>query len=156
MGTWIESVPYCCVKIIYIFIMLKRFINSLGEELGRKRKPVWSRESCSFPGSSVDKDSACNAEDAGDEGSIPGSERSLGGGNGNPLQYSYLQNPVDSGAWWPTVHGVAKGQTQLKRLSPAQSSLARGIPSSFSLPNFCIKNMVKIKSKNKIKKLSCN
>ena len=47
-------------------------------------------------------------------GSIPGSVKSPGGGNGNPLQYSSLENSVDRGAWWATVHGVAKSQTQLK------------------------------------------
>ena len=52
-----------------------------------------------------------NAGDAGDLGSIPGSGRSPGVGNGNPLQYSYLGNPVDRGAWWPTVHGVSKNWT---------------------------------------------
>ena len=45
---------------------------------------------------------------AGDVGLIPGSESSPGGGNGNPLQYSCLENPMDRGAWWATVHGVAK------------------------------------------------
>ena len=46
-------------------------------------------------------------------GLIPGSGRSPGGGNGNPLQYSCLANPTDRGAWWATVHGLAKSQTQL-------------------------------------------
>ena len=50
---------------------------------------------------------------AGDLGLIPGSERSPGGGNGNPVQYSCLENPMDRGAWRATVHGVAKSQTQL-------------------------------------------
>ena len=54
---------------------------------------------------------------AGDVGSIPGSQRSPGGGHGNPIQYSCLENPMNRGAWRPTVHGVAKNQTQLKRLS---------------------------------------
>ena len=52
--------------------------------------------------------------DAGDirgTGLIPGLGRSPGEGNGNPLQYSCLENPMDSGAWWATVHGVAKSQT---------------------------------------------
>ena len=53
---------------------------------------------------------------AGDMGSIPGSGRSPGEGNGNPLQDSCLGNPMDRGAWWATVHGVAKSQTRLKRL----------------------------------------
>jgi len=49
---------------------------------------------------------------AGDEASIPGSGRSSGG-HGNPLQYSFLGNPMDKGAWWATVHEAAKSQTQL-------------------------------------------
>ena len=55
-----------------------------------------------FPGGSEVKVSACNA---GDLGLIPGLGRSPGGRNGNPLQYSYLENPMDGGAWWATVHG---------------------------------------------------
>ena len=61
-----------------------------------------------FPGGSVGKESACNA---GDPGSIPGSGKSPGGGNGNPLQYSCLGNLMDREAWWPTVYGVAKSWT---------------------------------------------
>ena len=49
-----------------------------------------------------------------DVGSIPGSGRSPGEGNGNPLQYSYLGNPMDRGAWWATVHGVTKSETQFR------------------------------------------
>ena len=62
-----------------------------------------------FPGGSDGKASAYNA---GDSGSIPGSQRSPGEGNGNPLQYSCLENSMDRGAWWATVHGVTKSQTQ--------------------------------------------
>ena len=54
------------------------------------------------------KESACNA---GDPGSILGLGRSPGEGNGNPVQYSGLENSTDRGAWWATVHGVAKSQT---------------------------------------------
>ena len=61
-----------------------------------------------FPGGSEVKASACNV---GDLGSVPGSGRSPGEGNGNPLQYSCLENPMDGGAWWATVHGVAESQT---------------------------------------------
>jgi len=60
--------------------------------------------------SSEGKESACNEEDLS---SIPGSERASGEGNGNPLQYSCLKNPMDRGAWWATVHGVAKSWTRL-------------------------------------------
>ena len=63
-----------------------------------------------FPGGSEVKVSACNA---GDLGLIPGLGRSPGEGNGSPLQYSCLENPMDGGAWWATVHGVAKSQTGL-------------------------------------------
>ena len=64
----------------------------------------------SFPGSSDGKASAYNAEDPG---SIPGSGRSPGEGNGNPLQYSCLENPMDRGAWWATIHRVTKSRTRL-------------------------------------------
>ena len=56
----------------------------------------------------VVKNLSANAEDIRDMGSIPGSGRSPGGGHGNPLQYSYLDNPVDRGAWWATVYRVAR------------------------------------------------
>ena len=61
-----------------------------------------------FPGGSDSKASAYNV---GDLGSIPGSGRSSGEGNGNPLQYSYLENPMDGGAWQATVDGVTKSRT---------------------------------------------
>ena len=56
----------------------------------------------------VVKNPPADAGDIRDMGSIPGPERSPGGGNGNPLQYSYLENPMDRGAWWATVHGVTQ------------------------------------------------
>jgi len=64
-----------------------------------------------FPKGSVVKVSACKAGDTGDKVSIPGWGRSPGGGHGNPLQNSCLENPMDRGAWWATVHGVTKSQT---------------------------------------------
>ena len=66
-----------------------------------------------FAGGSDGKESACNARAAGDVGSICGLGRSPGGGNGNPLQYSCLDNPMDREAWWAAVHGVAKSRTRL-------------------------------------------
>ena len=63
----------------------------------------------------LSRESACNAEDPG---SIPGSGRSTGGGNGNPLQYSCLENPMDRGAWRTTVHGVARIGHDLATKSP--------------------------------------
>ena len=58
-----------------------------------------------FPGGSDGKESTCNV---GNLGSVPGLGISPGGGHGNPLQYSCLENPMDRGAWWATVHGVAQ------------------------------------------------
>ena len=63
-----------------------------------------------LPGGSVGKESTCSA---GDPGSIPGLGRSPGKGNGKPLQYPCLENPMDRGAWRTAVHGVAKSQTRL-------------------------------------------
>ena len=59
----------------------------------------------SFLGGRTVKNLPANAGDEGEAGSIPGLGRSPGGGNGNPLQYSCLENPMDRGAWWATVHG---------------------------------------------------
>ena len=71
--------------------------------------PFFNLPSVVLGGSEV-KVSACNA---GDLGSIPGLQRSPGEGNGNPLQYSCLENPMDGGGWWATVHGVTKSRTRL-------------------------------------------
>ena len=64
-----------------------------------------------FPGDLDGKELACNA---GGLGSVPGLGGSLAEGNGNPLQYSCLENPMDRGAWWATVHGVTERQTRLR------------------------------------------
>ena len=66
-----------------------------------------------FPGGSDGKESACNA---GDLGLIPGSGRSPGEGNGNPLQYPCLENPMDGGGWWATVRGGRKESDMTERL----------------------------------------
>ena len=68
----------------------------------------------SFPGGSEVKVPASNE---GDSGSIPGLGRSPGEGNGSPLQYSCLENPMDGGAWWATVCGVAKSRTGLSHFT---------------------------------------
>ena len=60
------------------------------------------------------KNLPADAGDLRDEGSIPGLGRSSEGGHGNPLQYFCLESPMGRGAWWATVHGVTKSQTQLK------------------------------------------
>ena len=69
---------------------------------------------CGSPGGSDGEESACSA---GDPGSILGSGRPPGEGNGNPLQYSCLGNPMDRGAWWATVHGVSKSILAMERYS---------------------------------------
>ena len=68
----------------------------------------------SFPGGSEGKESVCNV---GDLGSIPVLGKTPRKGNGNLLQYSYLENPMDRGAWWATVHGVAKSWTRLSNFT---------------------------------------
>ena len=70
-----------------------------------------------FPGGSVIKNQLANAGDPGDAGSIPGSGRSPGGGNDNPLQYSCLENTMDRETWKTTAQRVTKSRTRLKRLS---------------------------------------
>ena len=70
------------------------------------------------------KNLPASARDVRDMGSILGSGRSPGGGHGNPLQYSYLEDPTDREAWWATVHRVTKSRTQLKQLSIEQDSTA--------------------------------
>ena len=83
-----------------------------------------------FPYSSVDKESACNA---GDPGLIPGSGRSPGEGNGNPLQYSCLGNAIDRGAWWATVHRVARVGHNLATKPPSPSYSVNSCLSDFCL-----------------------
>ena len=73
------------------------------------------------------KESACNGGAVGDVGSIPGLERSPGGGHGNPLQYSCLENPMDRGAWRLQSIGVTKSRTRLKRLSTHAGMSFQGV-----------------------------
>ena len=69
----------------------------------------------SFPCGSMLKNLPANAGDTGDTDSTPGSGRSQGGGNGNPVHYSCLENPMDRGAWWATFCGVTQSQIPLSR-----------------------------------------
>ena len=100
------------------------------------QEPMWNGLSPTFSflknGSTVNvqasqvalvvKNLPVNAGDVRDAGSIPGSGRSPRGGHSNPLQYSCLENPTYRGAWWATLHGVAKSWTWLKWLSSRSSS----------------------------------
>ena len=85
-----------------------------------QRRPPWSSHHENLkPCGKVTKvfygsDNKASAYNAGDPGSIPGMGRSPGEGNGNPLHYSCLENPMDGGAWWAAVHGVAKSRTRLR------------------------------------------
>ena len=74
----------------------------------------------------VVKNLPADAVDVRDAGSVPGPGRCPGGGQGNPLQYSFLENPMHRGTWQATVHGVPKSQTQLKQLST--HTLSKGNP----------------------------
>ena len=76
-----------------------------------------------FPCGSVVKNPPANAGDAGDADSIPGSGRSPGVGNGNPLQYSFLENSTDIGAWQATVHRVTKSWTRLSKSTHALNKM---------------------------------
>ena len=84
--------------------------------------PFWTM---GFPGSSDGKASACNVEDPS---SVPGLGRSPGKGNGKPLQYSCLENSMDGGAWWATVHGVAKSQTRLSNFTATSWTMLTTVP----------------------------
>ena len=85
-----------------------------------------------FPHSSVGKEFACSA---GDLGSIPGSGRSLGEGNGNLLQYSCLENPMDRGAWWATVPGIAGVRYNLATKPTPPPGSTGGFPGGSVLKN---------------------
>ena len=79
-----------------------------------------------FPGSSVVKNPSANARDSGDTGSIPGSGRFPGEGNGNSLQYSYLGNSMDRREWWATIRRVSKSQTRQSASAAQHMTLPSG------------------------------
>ena len=79
-------------------------VTSLLREETLEEEKFWGRKRMGFSDSSVCKESTCNAGDRGEESSVLGSGRSPGGGHGKPLQCSCLENPMDRGAWWATVH----------------------------------------------------
>ena len=87
------------------FVFLNKHLLNISTHIGWL--PLWLSN----------KESTCKAENAGDAGAIPGSGRSLGWGHGNPFQYSFLENPMNRGAWWAIVHGVTKSRTRLEQLS---------------------------------------
>ena len=95
-----KAVEFCHLGFLILSLVTSIFSESLDNEfLNKTLVPI--------DGSSG-KGPTCNAGDTRDSGLIPGSGRSPGGGHGNPLQCSCLQNPMDRGAWWATVHGVTQ------------------------------------------------
>ena len=123
----------CCVKRFsfkdVIYIQISRFwikqitLKHVGWALSNQLKALGTkidvplRRKKGFPGGADGKEPACQCRRHKRPGSIPGLGRSPGGGHGNPLQYSCLENPMDRGAWRAAVHGVAKSRTQLSDLA---------------------------------------
>ena len=104
-GHWIlhAATQTQCHQINKIVYFLKIFLQKI-------KKTIKFFIVLGFPSGSDDKESACNT---GDPGSVPGLGRSSGEENGNPLQYSCLENSMDRRAWWATDHGVTNSQTHL-------------------------------------------
>ena len=90
----------------------------------------------SFLGEDSGKETPASTGEVRDTGWIPGTGRSLGGGHGNPLQYSFLENPMDRGAWQAIVHRVKKKWTQLKRFSTHARLLQIFFPSLWFIFSF--------------------
>ena len=114
---WFSYTDLCIFQILVVAQLVKNhlqcrrpwfdfWVGKIPWRRNRLPTPVF----LGFPGGSDHKESSCNA---GDLGPIPGLGRSSGEGNGNPLQYSCLENSMNRGAWWATVHEVAKSRTWL-------------------------------------------
>ena len=112
---------------IWLFVTLWTVTHQASLSMGFSRQEYRSGSPCSSPRNlphpGIEPMSACNT---GDPGSIPGSGRSPGERNGNPLQDSCLENPMDREAWWVTVHGVTKSRTQLSDFTLLLQSMAIG------------------------------
>ena len=112
MGSWCLILSQLCIQWHYTSSLLPTMVEylCLGNWQITTNQGLWQGLPWWLSGKEF-------TSSTGATGSIPGSGRSPGGGHGNPLQYSCLENPLDRGAWWETVHRVAKSQTRLKRLS---------------------------------------
>ena len=117
--------------ILQTIVCMCIYIHVLLTVIWDLRQGLWAQ---GLPLCSVGEESAC---DARDPGSIPGSGRCPGGGNGNPLQYSCLENLMDRGAWQATVHGVTRVGHDLATKSPPYSGSILN-PDSFSNVTFLI------------------
>ena len=98
-------------KKLYTHTHIKYTNQDLVRRRGSKNESNYGIYSKVFPGSTVVKKLPANSGDSKDTGLIPGLGRDPGEGNGNPLQYSCLENPMDRGAWQAAEHGVAKSRT---------------------------------------------
>ena len=126
LSFWIyPSVGLFYLILSFYFYVLSRSVSflNLGEMALYRRHPMEPGASQVVP---VAKNPPANEGDAGDMGSIPGLGRSLGEGNGNPLQYSFLGNPMGRGAWWATVHGVTESDRRKLRLMGTSRTLPSG------------------------------
>ena len=98
--------------------MLIKNLLQLGEGLTKKKKiSLISVREAGFPGGASGKEPVCQGRRCKTYGFDAWVGKIPGGGHGNPLQYSCLENPIDRGVWWATVHGATESWTQLKRLS---------------------------------------
>ena len=111
-----SSRPKDQTRISYISCTVRHVLYHLGSP-GTNKSSDSTYTEMGFPGGTSGKEPTANAGDITDAGSTSGLGISPGGGHGNPLQYSCLENPMDRGVWWLTAHRVAMGQTQLKQLS---------------------------------------
>ena len=87
---------------------------------------MWRLHPTHLLGGASDKESPCQCGrrgDTRDASSIPGSGSSPGGGNGSPLQYSCMENPMDKGAWWASIHGAVKSRTRLSNWAPSHTQV---------------------------------
>ena len=140
-----EIAPRYCILDCFInyngcFIFSKGFLPPVLDIMVIWIKFAHSCPFCGFPGDSVVKKLPANAEDSWDAGSIPGLGRSPRVGNGNPLQYSCLENSMDRRAWWATVHRITKRQTWLSThalLIPVQFNSLIPKTSVFSVAISC-------------------
>ena len=116
-----------------------RLVRVGGMSFAMRAEKLWGKLCCSqgFPGGSVVKNPPASV---GDAGSIPGSGRSPGEGNGSPLQYSRLGNPMDRGTWWAAVHRVSKSWTWLttKQQQQCYSQLNIRIPPAVFKSSFVL------------------
>ena len=116
-----------------MFTVSPEFIKTWDSEAGVNCEEEKLHEG--FPGGANGQNPPANAGDARDPGLIPGPGRSDGVGNGNPLQYSYLENSMDRGACWATVHGATKSRTQLSM--HAALSYKDGVMEKTKCSSFC-------------------